>query len=108
VLCACAIGQLAIRFGGRWLRSMVRVCDVLVIVACAKHVALVGATVGAYGGRGIQAMLPHGPLELAAYSLALSLYVSSRREPLAVRRALWASAMSAAGLAIAAALEVMA
>ena len=39
----------------------------------------VGAAVGAYGTRMIRAMLPAGPIELAAYALATSVYLQSRR-----------------------------
>jgi hypothetical protein len=41
---------------------------------------------GAYGSRMGVAMLPHGPLELAAYALALALYLHARRGPLTVGR----------------------
>ena len=40
------------------------------------NVLVVGAALGAYGPRMVLAMLPHGPIELAAYSLALGLYLA--------------------------------
>ena len=43
---------------------------------------VVGAAIGAYGTRMVGAMLPHGPVELAAYSLALALYLHGRRRAL--------------------------
>ena len=50
----------------------------------AANVALVGAALGAYGTRMALAMLPHGPLELAAFATALALYLDARRGPLAI------------------------
>ena len=85
---------------------MVLLCDAVVVTAAAVHALLVGAGVGAYGGRMIDALLPHGPVELAAYSLALALYGAARRERLSAGR--WAAAAlgSALGLGLAAVLEV--
>ena len=55
----------------------------------------VGGSVGAYGTRMLRAALPHGPVELAAYSLALSLYLQARSRPVPARRLLAAMALSA-------------
>ncbi len=86
---------------------MVWACDVTVVLACANHVFLVGATVGGYGGRGLSALLPHGPIELFAYSLGLSLYVVSRRERLAWSRAVRTAGLAVLLLTVSAVVEVM-
>jgi hypothetical protein len=78
---------------------------VLVGAAVAANVIVVGASLGAYGTRMLRATLPHGPFELAAYSLALALYLQGRRWPLPLRLALGVGALSVATLALAAALE---
>jgi hypothetical protein len=111
ILVACAVAQLARDESaatpvGRATRVVVLLCDAVVVTAAAVHALLVGAGVGAYGGRMIDALLPHGPVELAAYSLALALYGAARRERLSASR--WAAAAlgSALGLGLAAVLEV--
>ena len=48
----------------------------------AANVLVVGAALGAYGERMVRAMLPHGPVELAAYALALALYLQGRSRAL--------------------------
>ena len=45
--------------------------EALLGAAVAANVIVIGASFGAYGTRMLRAALPHGPLELAAYSLAL-------------------------------------
>jgi hypothetical protein len=80
--------------------------EVLLGGAVAANVAVVGASFGAYGARMIRAALPHGPLELGAFSLALGLYVKARHQPITVGLILVVLALSMAGLAVAAALEV--
>ncbi len=71
----------------------------------AANVIVVGAGLGAYGARMIRALLPHGPVELAAYSLALALYLEGRQRPLGIRHAVAVGALSVAALALAAVLE---
>ena len=51
-----------------------RLGEVLLGGAIAANLIIVGASFGAYGTRMLRAALPHGPVELAAYSLALALY----------------------------------
>jgi hypothetical protein len=58
--------------------------DTVLALGVAVNTALVGAALGAYGARMGVAMLPHGPLELAAYAIALALYLQARRGPLTV------------------------
>ena len=71
----------------------------------AANTVLVGAGLGAYGSRMARAMLPHGPVELAAFSLALALYLQGRHQRLSSSYLIAAAAASAALLAAAAVLE---
>lgn len=108
LLIACGLAQLALRAAPSiTMRTLVVFCDVVVAGLAVAHALLVGAGVGAYGGRMVVALLPHGPLELAAYSLALALYLAARRERLAPRRYVATALAAALGLAIAAPLEVL-
>jgi hypothetical protein len=107
LVAGAALAQLADRTGGEGMRALTFACDGIVILACLNEVALVGGTVGAYGNRGLSALFPHGPVELLAYSVGLSLYVAARRERIAWHRALGLVAASVLGLALAAVLEVM-
>jgi hypothetical protein len=79
---------------------------VLLSGAVAANVAVVGASFGAYGARMIRAALPHGPLELGAFSLALGLYIEGRHQPIPVGLMVVVAALSVVGLAIAALFEV--
>jgi hypothetical protein len=80
--------------GGR--RAFVGFCD-LVVAAPAFHnlVLVVGSAVGAYGWRMVLSMLPAGPVELAAFALAASVYLHSRRTEI-VRGQIGAPARAAA------------
>ena len=82
-----------------------RLGEALLGAAVAANVIVIGASVGAYGTRMLRAALPHGPVELAAYSLALSLYLKARRQPIPVPLAVAVLALSVSMLAIAAVLE---
>lgn len=82
--------------------------DTVLAFAVAVNVALVGGALGAYGERMAVALLPHGPLELAAYTLALALYLQARRGPIAARHVLAVGAVCLGGLALAALLETFA
>lgn len=101
------VAQLAVRTGARGMAPIAWICDAIVVVGCVVHVLLVGATVGAYGDRGVAALLPHGPVELAGFSLGLSVYVAARRERLALPRALGVAGLAVLVLTVAAVLEVM-
>ena len=79
--------------------------DTLLGLAVAANVALVGAALGAYGTRMAVAMLPHGPLELAAFATALALYRDARRGPLPAPLVLLVAAGCLAALAMAALVE---
>jgi hypothetical protein len=87
-------------------RAVTLVCDIVLAVGYLFHVLLVGATVGAYGERGLAAMLPHGPLELTAFSLGLSAYLAARRGRLTRRALALSAALAVAALAVGAVLEV--
>jgi hypothetical protein len=55
-------------------------CDTLVALTCVANAAFVGAAIGAYGRRMLEAMLPHGPIELAGFALALGTYLQARHQ----------------------------
>jgi uncharacterized membrane protein SpoIIM required for sporulation len=90
-----ARAQLVVRTGG----------ELLLAVAIAVNALVVGAAVGAYGDRMVRAMLPHGPVEVSAYAVALALYLNGRHRPLSGRQMAITIAASVALLAAAALLE---
>jgi hypothetical protein len=79
--------------------------EVLLGGAVAANLIVVGASLGAYGTRMLRATLPHGPLELAAYSLALAVYLQGRRRQLPLRLVRSVAMLTIAALALAAVLE---
>jgi hypothetical protein len=79
--------------------------ELILLAAITANVVTVGAGLGAYGQRMVRAVLPHGPVELAAYSLALALYLQDRRRALRLSHIAGVTAVSVALLALAAALE---
>jgi len=82
-----------------------RLGEVLLGGAVGANLIVIGASFGAYGTRMLRAALPHGPVELAAYSLALSMYLNARSRPFPTRSLLAVMALSTSMLAIAAVLE---
>jgi len=82
-----------------------RLGEALLGAAVAANLIVVGASFGAYGTRMVRAALPHGPVELAAYALALSLYLHGRRRRLPARGMFAVLALSVLTLAVAAVLE---
>jgi hypothetical protein len=86
-------------------QTLRRLGEALLGAAIAANVIIVGASFGAYGTRMVRAALPHGPVELAAYSLALALYLQGRNRPLPIRHVLAVAALSMSALALAAVLE---
>ncbi len=86
-------------------RTLRRLGEALLGAEIAANVIVVGASFGAYGMRMVRAALPHGPVELAAYSLALALYLQGRNRPLPTRHVLAVAALSVSVLALAALLE---
>jgi hypothetical protein len=89
----------------RTARLAVRVGELLLAGAITANVVVVGAAIGAYRERMVLALMPHGPVELAAYSLALALYRQDRRRNLPADYVATAGAACVALLAIAAVLE---
>ena len=73
----------------------------------AANLAVVGAALGAYGTRMVRAVLPHGPVELAAFALAIALYLQGRHRAIAVRHLIATGAASLGLLAAAAVLEAL-
>ena len=89
----------------RTARLTIRLCELLLAGAITANVVVVGAALGAYQERMVLALMPHGPVELAAYSLALALYLTDRRRNLRPAYVAEAGAACVALLAIAAMLE---
>ena len=79
--------------------------EALLAAAVAANLLVVGASFGAYDTRMVRTALPHGPVELAAYSLALALYLQGRTRALPARHGLAVVVLSVATLALAAVLE---
>jgi hypothetical protein len=106
VLAGVLLAALVGRAAATAFPPLVYVCDGALALATLVHVVLIGAGIAAYGDRMVAALLPHGPLELAAFALALGLYVRVRRHPLPAR--VWAATAGAAVLllTIAAPVEV--
>jgi hypothetical protein len=90
---------------GLTYRAVQRAGEALLAAAVAANVLVVGVSLGAYETRMVRAMLPHGPFELASYSLALALYIQGRHRPLPLRQAITVLVLAAAALALAAVLE---
>ena len=102
------IAQLAARRPGgvgRAQRLILAGGELILAGVIAANVLVVGAGLGGYGLRMARAELPHGPVELAAYALALALYLQGRRRALPRSHLARVVAVSVALLAIAAGLE---
>ena len=89
----------------RTAQLTVRLGELLLAGAITANVVVVGAALGAYRERMVLALMPHGPVELAAYSLALALYLTDRRRNLPAAYVATAGVACVALLAIAAVLE---
>jgi hypothetical protein len=90
---------------GRAHRMLRGLGEALLAAAVAANLVVIGASFGAYGTRMVRAALPHGPVELAAYSLGLALYLQGRGRPLLARSVTAVFALSVVMLALAAVLE---
>jgi hypothetical protein len=77
------------------------VFDVAAVWILVGNAALIGFAIGAYGARTVRALALHGPLELAAISLAGGVYVEARNGELGAS-VLFVVAMVCAGLLLAA------
>ena len=90
-------------------RAVLRLaCDAGALGLLAPSGVLVAVALGAYGSRMAAAMLPHGPLELVAFALALCVYRDARRRPVRAGRTLGHAATGLVLLAAAALLETYA
>jgi hypothetical protein len=89
----------------RTARLTVRLGELLLAGAITANIVVVGAALGAYRERMLLALMPHGPVELAAYSLALALYRQDRRRNVLAAYVATAGVACVALLALAAALE---
>lgn len=108
VLGLLLIAQLAARAPdgpGRVQRAVQAGGELILAGMITANVLVVGSAIGAYRTEMVRAMLPHGPIELASYSLSLALYVQGRRRALPAHRLAVTVAISAGLLAIAAVLE---
>lgn len=107
VLGLLMIAQLAARSPGPVRAQLVlrSAGEVVIAGAIAANVLVIGAAIGGYGTRMLVATLPHGPVELAAYSIALALYLTGRRRALPAARMTVVACASVALLALAAGLE---
>lgn len=101
---------MAARDGARGLLAtmILSAIDTLLALQVALNTALVGVALGAYGTRMFSALLPHGPIEVTAYSLALALYLHARRGPITLARFVATGAICLGALAVAALLETFA
>lgn len=113
VVFASGVAQAAIRtdadgFARGVMTAIVRFCEIGLLLWCLVQVAIIGAALGAYGGRALWPILAHLPFELGAFSLVLAVYLKARRQRLEVRD-LTATALAAALLlALGAVVEVYA
>ena len=89
----------------RSARLGVRLGELILAGAITANVAVVAAALGAYRERMVLALMPHGPVELAAYSLAIALYLQDRRRNLPAAYVAKVAVACVALLAIAAVLE---
>lgn len=70
--------RLVIRSRG-WRRIYTGFCDLVAMVPVVHTGLIVGQAVGQYGARMVAAMLPSGPVEIAAFAVATAVYVQARR-----------------------------
>jgi hypothetical protein len=91
--------------GGRVREPGRALLDVVLTGVVALNVVIVGAGFGAYGARMVRYTLPHGPVELAGYCCALTVYLSARAGRLRARSAWALTAAALALLGVAAVLE---
>ncbi len=89
----------------RSARLGVRLGEVILAGAITANIVVVAGALGAYRQRMVLALMPHGPVELAAYSLAIALCLQDRRRNLPAAYVAKVAVACVALLAIAAALE---
>jgi hypothetical protein len=88
----------------RWIQAG---GELLLAGVIAANLAVVGAALGGYGLRMVRAILPHGPVELAAFAVAIALYAQGRRRALTVRHVIATGAVALGLLEAAALLETL-
>jgi hypothetical protein len=113
ILVAAIVVQAARELAGSSLsrayeQALTSVCDCALLLFTCLNVLAVGAAYGAYGLRTVRATVVHGPFELAAFSIALALYLASRRERLDRRRCAAGAGAACALLMLGAILEAYA
>lgn len=93
----------------RGRRQYTLFCDVVAIAPAIKNAIIVGLAVGAYGTRMVLAMLPAGPVEIAAFAVAGYVYLASRNAttPTRLRTLAWPAVAAVVLLAAAAAVEAL-
>ena len=89
----------------RSARLAVRLGELILAGAITANIAVVAVALGAYRERMLITLMPHGPFELAAYSLALALYLQDRRHNQPAAHVAKVAIACVALLAIAAVLE---
>ncbi|NLT06901.1 MAG: hypothetical protein GXY03_11415 [Solirubrobacterales bacterium] len=117
VLAAVLVAAAGVRLGfaeagDRWERAALTalrtVCDAVIVLGCTLHVLVIGAAFGAYGTRTLAATALHAPGELAAFSLALALYLRARRGAAGPTAFAATAGLALAALAVAALAETFA
>jgi hypothetical protein len=103
-----AIALTQVQWSERAGALLLAVTDTVLALEVALNAIVIGAALGAYDTRMLAAVLPHGPIELAVFSLALAVYLRGRRFHLPVRRVARVGAVCVSGLALAATLETFA
>lgn len=81
-LLACVVALIQLRpliDSSRWRRAYTTFCDILICTPAVVNTVVLAITIGAYGGRMLKALVPHGPVELAGVALVGALYVHARR-----------------------------
>jgi Stage II sporulation protein M len=79
--------------------------DGIVVGLVLLNMLVVGAAIGAYGARMMRALLPHGPVEITGYTVALAAYLRARSSRADSRTILVAAVVSVTMLIAAALLE---
>ncbi|MDO8208986.1 hypothetical protein [Conexibacter sp. CPCC 206217] len=117
---AAAIGA-AVAVNAPWLTAVDRdprtsrlwkftraLLDLALLLVVLRNLAVVGLGVAVYRERMVEAILPHGPIELAGFACGLTLYLFARRSPLPAQT--WRTLIGAgiALLAVSALLEIFA
>jgi hypothetical protein len=85
-----------------------RLLELALLGLLCANVLVVGAGLGAYGGRMVGELLPHAPLELLGYAQTVTVYLLARRGALRARVALALTGAALLTLLIAAFLETFA